>query len=212
MGLFVVFEGIEGSGKSTQTKALDQCLRKAGAAVTLVREPGSTPVGEEISRLVKTSEVLAPVSELFLFSAARCELMTSVIKPALHRGDIVICDRFTDSTVAYQGYGRGLDHRLIQKINAIATDGVAPALKVLLDLDPSEGLGRKAADTFDRFEREAQEFHLRVRDGYREIARADPERWLMLDARESEEVVAGQVWRRVSTLIEEKKASMEAQS
>ena len=210
MGLFVVFEGIEGSGKSTQTKALDQCLRQTGAAVTLVREPGSTPIGEEISRLVKTGEALTPLSELFLFSAARSELMTSVIMPALDRGDVVICDRFADSTVAYQGYGRGLDHNLIRKINAIATNGVAPALKVLLDLDPGDGLGRKAGDTFDRFEREAQEFHLRVRDGYREIARADPERWLVLDARESEEVVAGQVWRRVSALIRSQKASMEA--
>jgi dTMP kinase len=206
----VVFEGIEGGGKSTQTEGLARRLREAGTPVTMVREPGSTPVGEEISRLVKRGGTLSPVSELFLFSAARSELVTSVIAPALGRGDLVICDRFTDSTLAYQGHGRGLDLRLIQEINAVATNGLVPALKVLLDLDPGDGLGRKASDTFDRFEREAQEFHLRVRDGYLKIASADPERWLVLDARASKEAVGAQVWQRVSALIQTGKTSTEA--
>ena len=209
MGLLVVFEGIEGSGKSTQSSALARRLQQAGVPVAAVHEPGSTAIGEEISRLVKTGDDIDPLSELFLFSAARALLIGSVIAPALERDEVVVCDRYIYSTAAYQGYGRGLDLAAIHKISNIATRGIVPDLTVLLDLPPEDGLGRKAADTFDRFEREAQEFHRRVRAGYLELAEGKPNRWLVLDARESQESISGDVWRRVWPLVESR-ASREA--
>ncbi len=209
MGLLVVFEGIEGSGKSTQSSALARRLQQAGVPVAAVHEPGSTAIGEEISQLVKSGDDIDPLSELFLFSAARSLLIGSVIAPALERDDVVVCDRYIHSTAAYQGYGRGLDLAAIHKINNIATRGIVPDLTVLLDLPPEDGLGRKAADTFDRFEREAQEFHRRVRAGYRELAQGDPNHWLVLDARESQESISGNVWRRVWPLVESRAASQE---
>ena len=210
MGLFVVFEGVEGSGKSTQSGALAHRLQQAGVTVAAVHEPGSTVIGEEISRLLKTGDDIDPLSELFLFSAARSLLIASVIAPALERGDAVVCDRYIHSTAAYQGYGRGLDIAAIHKISNIATRGIVPDLTVLLDLPPEEGLGRKTADTFDRFEREAQEFHRRVRAGYLELAEGDPNHWLVLDARDSEESLSGNVWRHVWPLVESRSASQGA--
>ncbi len=209
MGLLVVFEGIEGSGKSTQSSALARRLQQAGVPVAAVHEPGSTAIGEEISRLLKTGDDIDPLSELFLFSAARSLLIGSVIAPALERGEVVVCDRYIYSTAAYQGYGRGLELAAIHKISNIATRGIVPDLIVLLDLPPEDGLGRKAADTFDRFEREAQVFHRRVRAGYLELAEGEPNRWLVLDARESQESISGDVWRRVWPLVESR-ASREA--
>ena len=210
MGLFVVFEGIEGSGKSTQSSALAHRLQQAGVPVAAVHEPGSTAIGEEISRLLKTGDEIDSLSELFLFSAARSLLIGSVIAPALERGDVVVCDRYIYSTTAYQGYGRGLDLAAIHKISDIATRGIVPDLTVLLDLPAEDGLGRKSADTFDRFEREAQAFHRRVRAGYLELAEGDPDHWLVLDARENEESLSSNVWRHVRLLVESRSASREA--
>ena len=210
MGLFVVFEGIEGSGKSTQWSALANRLQQAGVPVAAVHEPGSTAVGEEISRLLKTGDDIDPLSELFLFSAARSLLIASVIAPALERGDVVVCDRYIYSTAAYQGYGRGLDLAAVHKISSIATGGIAPDVTVLLDLPVEDGLSRKAADTLDRFEREAQEFHRRVRAGYLELAEGDPSHWLVLDARETEQSLSGDIWRHVWPLVESRSASREA--
>ncbi len=209
MGLFVVFEGIEGSGKSTQSSALAHRLRHAGVPVAAVHEPGSTAIGEEISRLLKTGDDIDPLSELFLFSAARSLLIGSVIAPALERGDTVVCDRYTYSTAAYQGYGRGLDLAAIHKMSNIATRGIVPDLIVLLDLPAEDGLGRKTAHTFDRFEREAKEFHRRVRAGYLELAEGDPNHWLVLDAHESEESLSDNVWQHVWPLVESRSASRE---
>ena len=210
MGLFVVFEGIEGSGKSTQSSALAHRLQQAGVPVAAVREPGSTAIGEEISRLLKSGDDIDPLSELFLFSAARSLLIRSVIAPALERGDVVVSDRYIYSTAAYQGYGRGLDLAAIHSISNMATSGIVPDLTVLLDLPVEDGLGRKTPDTFDRFEREAQEFHRRVRAGYLELAAGDPSRWLVLDARDSEKSLSGNVWRHVWPLVESRSASREA--
>ncbi len=175
-----------------------------------VHEPGSTVIGEEISRILKTGDEIDPLSELLLFSAARSLLIGSVIAPALERGDVVVCDRYIYSTAAYQGYGRGLDLAAIHKVSNIATRGIVPDLTVLLDLPAEDGLSRKAADTFDRFEREAQEFHRRVRAGYLELAEGDPSHWLVLDARESEESLSDKVWRHVWPLVESRSASQEA--
>ena len=210
MGLFVVFEGIEGSGKSTQSSALAHRLQQAGVPVAAVHEPGSTAIGEEISRLLKMGDDIDPLAELFLFSAARSLLIRSVIAPALERGDVVVSDRYIYSTAAYQGYGRGLDLAAIHSISNMATSGIVPDLTVLLDLPVEDGLGRKTADTFDRFEREAQGFHRRVRDGYLELAQGDPSHWLVLDARETEKSLSGDVWRHVWRLVESRSASREA--
>ena len=202
MGLFVVFEGVEGSGKSTQSRALARRLTNAGYPGTLVHEPGGTPTGERIRRWLKSGHDISLLAELLLFSAARASLVESVIHPALSRAEVVVCDRYTYSTVAYQGYGRGLDLNTVRHLNEIATGGLLPALVVLLDLPPEDGLGRKATGRLDRFERERRDFHRRVRQGYVELARQDPARWLVLDASEPRASLLDAVWRRLSPMLE----------
>ena len=201
MGLFVVFEGVEGSGKSTQSKALHLRLAKAGCPVTLLHEPGGTPAGERVRQWLKGNDETTPLAELFLFSAARTSLVETVIRPALKRGKTVVCDRYTDSTLAYQGYGRGLDIETARRVNAVATAGLVPELVVLLDLDPEQGLSRKAGTPPDRFERERTDFHQRVRQGFLELAQEEPQRWLVLDATGPSDALSQSVWERVEQLI-----------
>ena len=201
MGLFVVFEGIEGSGKTTQSKALKRQLLKAGYPVTLVQEPGGTPTGERVRRWVKGVNDVSPLAEVFLFSAARASLIESVIRPALDRGDVVICDRYMYSTLAYQGYGRGVDIPTLRGINEVATGGLSPEIVLLLDVSTDAGLARKGAADLDRFEMENQSFHRRVRQGFLELARAAPDRWLVLDSSASFNVVLDSVWNRVEPLL-----------
>ena len=219
MGIFVVFEGGEASGKTTQCEALRRRACSAGLAVTSVREPGGTSAAEGIRQLLKRGD-REPLSELFLFSAARASLMASVVRPALERGDTVISDRYIYSTLAYQGYGRGIDLETVRRVNAIATQGLAPELVVLLDLAPECGLQRlprpevneqlgldlspeseRPAGPLDSIEQERREFHRRVREGYLELARSDPERWLVLDASAPAAKLSDLVWDRVSELI-----------
>ncbi|MDY6912074.1 MAG: dTMP kinase, partial [Chloroflexota bacterium] len=183
MGLFVLFEGVEGCGKSTQARALKRRLSDLGFPVVAVKEPGDTDVGRVVRKLLKHRlEIkLNPLTELFLFAVARSQLVAEVIRPALEAGHIVVCDRYTESTLAYQGYGRGLDLESIATTNRIATGGVRPDLIVLPDLDVETGLVRKGSKTTDdRFEREEISFHQRVRQGYLEIAATEPERWLVV--------------------------------
>ena len=201
MGLFVVFEGIEGSGKSTQSRALKRRLDRAGYPATLVREPGGTPTGERVRRWVKGDHDIDPLGELFLFSAARASLVDSVLRPSLRSQHTVICDRYIYSTVAYQVYGRGLDLDTARQVNAIATGGLEPDLVVLLDIAPEEGLARKAAQRLDRFERESQAFHRRVRDGYLALARQDPKRWLVLDSSKPRTQLAETVWAQIERML-----------
>ncbi|HLF71017.1 MAG TPA: dTMP kinase [Dehalococcoidia bacterium] len=181
-GLFVTFEGGEGSGKTTQCELLALRLRAGGWNVIHAREPGGTRLGEEIRRLLlHPEEPLGVETELLLFLTARAELVRSVIKPALDEGGAVICDRFSDSTFAYQGYGRGLDLETVRRLNDFATGGLVPDLTVLLDLPSDAGLARKGDDD-DAFQREDDSFHDRVNAGYLALAQAEPERWLVLDA------------------------------
>jgi dTMP kinase len=181
-GLFITFEGGEGSGKSTQADLLAQRLEGAGQRVLRLREPGGTPLGEELRQLLLHRQTaISPAAELLLFLAARAELVQSVLQPALAEEAIVICDRFSDSTFAYQGYGRGLDLAELRRVNAFATDRLVPDLTVLLDLPVAAGRARKQRDE-DAFQREDDAFHERVRQGYLELARQDPDRWLVLDA------------------------------
>jgi dTMP kinase len=179
MSIFITFEGGEGSGKSTQARTLHRRLSSMGIPALLTHEPGGTPLGREIRRWLKGKEESNPQTELLLFNASRAQLVAEVIRPALKSGTVVICDRFYHSTIAYQGYGRGLPLDLIEAANNIATQGLEPDLTILLDIDVAQGLARKKMR--DRFEREELAFHQRVRQGYLEMAKKDPPRWLVLD-------------------------------
>lgn len=201
-GLLITFEGGEGSGKTTQARALARRIEAAGYSVTLTREPRATDVGrlawEGIAR-----GGLEPYTELFLFLAARSDHTARVIAPALEAGRFVVCDRFADSTVVYQGYGRGLDLRLVNRLNRIATQGIKPDLVFLLDIPVDEGLSRQgqAGNDRDAIGQERREFHERVRRGYLTLAEAAPTRWAVLDAMRPEDEIAEQVWRRVEPLL-----------
>jgi dTMP kinase len=189
VSLFVTFEGIEGSGKTSQLRRLAAHLRRAGHAVVETREPGGTASGAALRTLLLGPEALplTPLAELFLYCADRTQHVSEVIRPALEAGRIVLSDRFSDSTIAYQGYGRGLDLETLRTLDARARDGLAPALTVLLDCPVEVGLartrGREGAPAHpDRFERETAAFHERVRRGFRALAAAEPSRFCVLDS------------------------------
>ena len=197
MALFITFEGIEGSGKSTHLRALAARLQEMGHAVVATREPGGTPAGAAIRALLLGGErvPLSPLAELFLYCADRTQHVREVVRPALEAGRIVLCDRFSDSTIAYQGFGRGLDLATVRALDAHARDGVSPDLTFLLDCAVEEGLvraGRRASAT-DRFEREAHAFHERVRAGFLTLAREAPARFVVLDAHAPLETVQQRV-------------------
>ncbi|MFC1875349.1 dTMP kinase [Chloroflexota bacterium] len=203
MSLFITFEGGEGCGKSVQAKALYDRLCQSNIPAILTYEPGSTPLGDEISRWLKWQEEsdITPLTELFLFNASRNQLVEDVIIPNLERGSVVICDRFADSTTAYQGYGRGLDITITRTVNSAATRGLIPNLTILLDLPSEAGLDRKKSDKYDRFEREEMTFHEKIRQGYLELAAEEPQRWLVIDAGQDKEKIAEIIWRKVSHLL-----------
>ena len=181
-GKFITFEGPEGSGKTTQIALLAKFLSSKGRVVVTTREPGGEKVAEKIRRLLLSpASSLEPLAELFLYAASRIQHLEKIIRPALARGAIVLSDRFSDATMAYQGYGRGISKKWIKQINKIATRGLKPDLTIVLDLEPGLGLKRvrrlkKGADRVDRLEREALSFHNRVRQGYLELARKEPRR------------------------------------
>ena len=181
-GKFITFEGPEGSGKTTQIALLAKFLSKKGLAIVTTREPGGEKVAEKIRRLLLSpASNLEPLAELFLYAASRLQHVEKIIRPALARGAIVLCDRFSDATMAYQGYGRGISKKWIKQINKIATAGLKPDLTIVLDLEPGLGLKRvrrlkKRADRIDRLEREALSFHTRVRQGYLALAQEEPRR------------------------------------
>ncbi len=188
-GLFITFEGVEGCGKSTQMELLKSWLEKRGRKVLGVREPGGTKLGEKVRAVLLNpdAERIDPWAELFLYEACRAQLVSNVIRPALTEGATVICDRFIDSTVAYQGYGRGLDTGAVLSANAMATGGLTPSITLLIDCDPEVGLRRawKRIETDglgeDRFEREDIGFHRLVRDGYLKMAEKEPDRIKVVD-------------------------------
>jgi dTMP kinase len=203
MSLFITFEGGEGCGKSTQSRRLYRRLLKLAVPALLFHEPGVTALGKKIRRLLKWSENLniSPVAELLLFNASRAHLVTEVIKPALEKGTVVICDRYADSTTAYQGYGRGLNSAMVEAANRTGTQGIAPNLTILLDIEVEEGLARKQDRKSDRFEIENKNFHQRVRGGYLKLAAAEPQRWLVIDATKSKDEIAEIIWNKVTKLL-----------
>jgi dTMP kinase len=201
--LLVALEGGEGAGKSVQVIALSARLADAGIPYTSTREPGGTKLGEQLrSVLLSSPDQLDPLTEVLLFVAARRELVRQVITPALERDRVVICDRFADSTRAYQGFARGVPLDVIDTLNELATAGREPDLVVFLDLAPEEGLSRRpAAENDDRFSMESIDFHVRVRNGYRALAGAAPEHWLTLDATLPPDQISDEIWSRIAQLL-----------
>lgn len=190
MGYFITFEGIEGSGKTTQIKLLAEHLEILGYQVVMTREPGGCPISDKIRSILLDADnhSMRPLTELFLYAAARAQHVAEVIKPALESGCIVLCDRFTDATIAYQSCGRGIERDTIETLNVLACQTVHPDLTVLIDCDPDIGLMRArqrieaaSGPREERFELEALEFHRRVRDGYLNMALQEPQRFLKIE-------------------------------
>jgi dTMP kinase len=191
-GLFITLEGPEGAGKSTQIKRLGEWLEASGHAVLCTRNPGGTAIGQQIRQVLldPANKAMVPMAELMLYAADRAQHVQQVVMPALAEGTIVVCDRFGDSTLAYQGYGRGLDLTLLRALNEMATGGLRPDLTLLLDLPSEVGLERVAkARAIDRLEDEAIAFHHRLRDGYLALAAAEPDRFAITDATASPDAV-----------------------
>lgn len=201
-GRLIAFEGVEGSGKSTQLELLRQALEGRGREVVVTREPGGTPAGERMRAVLLDPGVeLHPRAEALLFAAARAELVDAVIRPALERGAVVLCDRYLDSSLAYQGDARGLGRGPVEEVNRFATGGLLPDLVVLLDLDPASGLRRRSG-ALDRIEAQDLAFHRRVRQAFRDLAAADPGRFAVVDGAAPVAEVAAGVQAAALTLLE----------
>ena len=206
-GLFVAFEGGDGAGKSTQARALADSLRAAGHEVVLTREPGGTPAAEAIRHVVLTPDYsgLDERSETLLYAASRAEHVARLVRPALERGAVVITDRYIDSSIAYQGVGRGLGPDVVGEINLWATRGLLPDLTVLLDVDAGAGLARISSAP-DRLEAEPEEFHASVVEAFRALAAGDPDRYLVVAASGEVDEIAATVLARVDALLAERGA------
>lgn len=217
MGVFITFEGPEGSGKSTQARLLYERLQAEGYPVILTREPGGTRIGEMIRRILvdlRHTE-MAPTTETLLFSAARAQLVSELVRPYLNTGGIVLCDRYADSTFAYQGYGLGRDLDELYAITTVATGGLMPDLTFYLDLDVEEGLVRKRAQRermdspgaqivnpeWNRLDARDLAYHQRVAAGFAELIRRDPGRWRQLSAKQPVDALAGQIYHEVEPLL-----------
>jgi dTMP kinase len=191
--LFITLEGPDGSGKTTQARLLAHWLQEEGHPVVLVREPGGTTIGERIREVLHdpAHTGMSPWTEVFLYCAARAQLVAEIIRPALAAGQTVLCDRYADSTLAYQGYGRGLDLDALRLVLYLATGGLTPDLTFCLDISPEEGLARRRAGggEWNRLDQETVDFHRRVRTGYLELAGLEPQRWVVVDAARSVEAV-----------------------
>jgi len=221
LSFFISFEGGEGSGKTTQAEILSVRLRDAGLPVLLIHEPGSTPLGTYLRDWLKREGTISREAELLLFAAARAELVAKVIKPALEEKKVVIADRYADSTMAYQGYGRRISFKYVRMINDLATQGILPNLTFLIDCPPEQGLerlgsmqmrlalessdrrhlGRLEREGTRRFEEETLNFHRRVRKGYLEMASRNPDKWCVVDGTRTVEQVSAEIWDRAQNLL-----------
>jgi dTMP kinase len=201
--MFITLEGVEGSGKSTQIRAIAQWLSAAGREPLTTREPGGTAIGGQIRSVLlhPDNHALAPTAELLLYVADRVQHLETIVRPALAAGKVVVCDRYFDATLVYQGYARGLDRGLIQQLHQLACNGLTPDLTLLLDLDPEAGLARAwrrihadaAHAQESRFEKERLAFHQRVRAGYLDLAAIEPQRFVIIDASVNEKAVGVQI-------------------
>jgi dTMP kinase len=202
-GLFITFEGGDGSGKSTQVRFLVDWLRASGRTVMQTKEPGGTELGEELREIVLHRRGdIAPRAEALIYAADRAHHIATKVRPALERGEVVVQDRYLDSSVAYQGAGRVLERDEIRDLSLWATEGLMPDLTILLDLDSAAGRGRlKTRTRYDRLEAEHDDFHARVRAGFLELADAEPERFLVLDATASMQSISDAIRARVEPLL-----------
>ena len=210
MSLFITFEGVEGSGKTTQIRRLKRYLTQKGIPCKVTREPGGCPIGEKIRKILLNPDhrEMVPLNELFLYEASRAQHVKEVIGPLLAKGVVVLCDRFTDASIAYQGYGRKLDLGLVKRLNRLSSQGIKPHVTLLLDC-PS-GLGLKRAvqrnqaqrkEKEERFEREKIQFHRRVRGGYLSLAKKEPNRVKMIDTRQGEDKTFEKIRQVIDKLI-----------
>lgn len=212
VSMFITFEGPDGSGKTTQICALHAYFQARHLPVIVLREPGGTRIGDQIRQILLSPDnpEMLPHTETLLFSASRAQLVGQIIRPALAAGLIVICDRFADSTLAYQGYGRQLDLQALRAITTFATGGLQPDLTIYLDLDVEEGLRRKRAargengGEWNRLDQQELAFHRRVREGYLVLMAAEPDRWFCVDATQSEAEIQSQIRTRVDQLLHER--------
>lgn len=209
-GKFITFEGPDGAGKTTQMKMLGEKLASAGIAVSYTREPGGTRISEEIRKLLldPANREMVSRTEALLYAAARAQHVEEFIRPEVAMGNVVLCDRFTDSTMAYQGYGRGINLGFLEELNKMATMGVEPDLTFILDIDPGKGIDRiiekRAAATGegkDRIELENLDFHTRVRAGFLELARKDKVRYKVIDATNTQDVIHNEIYRLVKEVL-----------
>jgi len=210
-GAFITFEGIEGSGKSTQISRLLHYLSNSGIPATLTREPGGTPIGDQVRKVLldPANKLLDPTAELLLYAASRAQHLREIIRPELDAGRVVLCDRFSDATLAYQGYGRGLSTDTIRELDRIVTAGLRPCLTILLDIDAETGVGRargrntaQGLDGEARFENEELAFHNRVRDGYLTLAKQDPGRIRIVDAGRTPDAIQEDIRRIVDEVLD----------
>lgn len=204
--MFITFEGIEGCGKSTQISLLAERLQEAGQQVVLTREPGGCLIANQIRSLLldAANSAMVPMTELMLYAAARAQHLSEVIRPGLNSGAIVLCDRFSDATRAYQAFGRGIDRQVMETLNSLACNSLTPDLTLLLDCPVETGLSRarqriesSSGPREERFELESMAFHQRVRDGYLHLANEEPDRFVVIDASASPDQVAQDIWTAV---------------
>lgn len=206
-GFFITLEGPDGCGKSTQIAPLADYLRKSGRAVFITREPGGTAISDQVRQILMAMKntTMHPRTEIMLFLSARAQLVEEVIRPRLAVGEIVISDRYADSTLAYQGYGHGYDLTQLRQLLAFATGGLQPDLTILLDIDAEEGLRRRqnGGGEWNRLDAYRLDFHQRVRNGYHELANAEPQRWIMLNGAENPEMVQFALRKAVDDRLEQ---------
>ena len=204
--MFITLEGPDGSGKTTQARLLAEYLRREGHDVVLTREPGGTDIGDQVRAILhdRANTGMNPRAEFLLYSASRAQLVAERIRPALAAGRLVVCDRFYDSSLAYQGYGRGLNLAVLWEITRFATGGLVPDLTLYLDIQPDQGLQRRllGGGEWNRLDQEALAFHRRVRAGYLELAGLEPERWVVMDAVRSVEEVQAEIRALVQARLE----------
>ena len=197
LSLFIVFEGLDGSGKSTQQQLLNDKLQSDKISNISFREPGSTVIGEKIVKILQSDQKLSPLSELLLFYVSRSAIIEEKIKPALANYDVVICDRYFYSSVAYQGYGRGMNIGFINQINDEVVKNIIPDLIFYMDISWEEKKKRKGIDINDRFEKEDRVFHNKVRSGYKSMAKKDSDKWKIIDAEENVENISSFIYETV---------------
>ena len=208
-GIFISLEGSDGAGKSTQIANVRQFFEDRGITPLMTREPGGTAISEKLREILldKNNSEMSPIAEMMIYASARAQLVAEFIRPALERGEVIICDRYVDSSIAYQAYGRGLGD-MVEKVNSYAIDGILPDITFFLDLDPAIGRERistrAGASTPDRLEQEKMDFHYRVYNGYKAVAEANSERIAVIDANRSIEEIKEDIYDRLKRLCEEK--------